>query len=300
MIMKRWLVFCLILAVAASLVAIPIRAARADTGPKPTMNFRFVYDISPALTILSGDLLECSDPACADAAPLRELGPQSFHCSSADCSSMAYGYAKYHRLSITFSDGQRRESNVFGKKHFQARYAVQVLENSLQVRETGGTSQVGSYGFAAVLYLLQQYLNPGLLVTILVELAVGGIYVLWRKRPWLRVLLTILLMNLLTQPVVWLVAKSMRLSMCRGNLCAGAGGDPAGSVAPLPCFAEIGEIQRGIPVEPGHEPGKFWDRAAAAGLGMLKVESQRSKVGRCNRIDGRGKRLHFNIVCREN
>ena len=43
------------------------------------------------------------------------------------------------------------------------------------------------------------------------------IYVLWRKRPWLRVLLTILLMNLLTQPVVWLVVKDMQLSLCAGT-----------------------------------------------------------------------------------
>jgi len=61
---------------------------------------------------------------------------------------------------------------------------------------------VGSFGFVAVLYLFREYLNPGLLVTILVELGIGVIYVLWRKRPWLRILLTILLMNLLTQPIV--------------------------------------------------------------------------------------------------
>ena len=154
--MKRWLVCYLVLAAAACLAVRPTRTARADTGPKPTMNFRFVFDISPALTILSGEMMECSDPACADAAPLREMGPQSFHCSSADCSSMAYGYAKYHRLSITFSDGKTRESNVFGKRHFNARYSVLVQEKSLQVRETGGTSQVGAFGFEAMLYLLRE------------------------------------------------------------------------------------------------------------------------------------------------
>jgi len=215
--MNRGLVYFLILAVAASLVAIPTRVANADTGPKPTMSFTFNYDISPDLTIVSADLLECSDPSCADAAPLEKLGPQGFHCDADSCSSMAYGYAKYHRLSITFSDGQRRESNVFGKKHFNAKYTVQVLENSLQVRETGGTSQVGVLGMEAVLLLAREYLNPGLLVTIVVELVIGVIYVLWRKRPWLRVLLTILLVNVLTQPVVWLVVKDMRLSMCVGT-----------------------------------------------------------------------------------
>jgi len=89
--MKRWLGYSLILVVAASLVIVPTRAASADTSPKPSMNFMLNYDISPALTISSGTLLECSDPNCADAAPLERLGPQGFQCGTASCSSMAYG-----------------------------------------------------------------------------------------------------------------------------------------------------------------------------------------------------------------
>ena len=214
---KHWWIHFLLLAVAASLIVLPHRLALADTGPKPSMTFAFKYKISPALTILSGTLLECSDPNCADATPLREMGPQRFICAENSCSSIAYTYAKYHRLSIQFSDGQRRESNVFRKNYFQASYTVQVLEKSLQVRETGGMSRVGVFGWAAILVILQGYLNPGLVVTIVVELVVGGIYVLWRKRPWLQVLLTILLMNLVTQPIVWLVVKSMRLTLCAGT-----------------------------------------------------------------------------------
>jgi hypothetical protein len=214
---KRWLVCFMLMAAAAGLGVFPTRVAHADVGPKPSMTFQFKYDVSPALTIVSGTLLECSDPHCTDAAPLKNLGPQGMHCGEAGCSSLAYGYSKYHRLSIEFSDGQTRESNIFRKNHYQARYTVHVLEKSLEVRETGGTSTVGVFGWMAMSILLQQYLNPGLFVTILIELVSGVIYVLWRKRSWLRVLLTILLMNMLTQPILWLVVKSMGLSMCAGT-----------------------------------------------------------------------------------
>jgi len=89
--MKRWLGYSLILVVAASLVIIPTRAARADTDPKPSMNFMFNYGISPAFSISFGTLLECSDPNCSEVAPLERLGLQGFQCGRASCSSMAYG-----------------------------------------------------------------------------------------------------------------------------------------------------------------------------------------------------------------
>ena len=97
---KRLLSFLTLLAVGLGLFFLPARLARADSGPKPSMDFKFVYDISPALTIVSGALYECSDPDCSDAAPLGQMGPQGFSCDAESCSSMAYGYSDYHRLSI--------------------------------------------------------------------------------------------------------------------------------------------------------------------------------------------------------
>jgi len=220
---KGWLIFILLLAVPASLLVFPTRAARADTGPKPAMTFVFKYEITPAPAVVSGTLLECSDPDCADATPLQELGPQGFRCQEGRCASLGYGYLKYHRLAIEFSDGQTRESNVFTKNHFEAYYTVRVLENSLQVKETGGTFLAGTITREAVLVLLQEYLNPGLAVTILVELVLGVIYVLWRRRPRLPALLTILLMNLVTQPAVWLLSKTMRGATCAATWVLEAG-----------------------------------------------------------------------------
>jgi hypothetical protein len=215
---KRLLSCFILLAVGFGLVFLPYQVVRADTGPKPSMKFKFVYEVSPAPAIVSATLLECSDPNCAIAAPLREMGPQGFSCQEGGCSSLAYVYSEYHRLSIEFSDGRQRESNSFTKNHFEAYYTVHVRESSLLVEEMGGraklTNMVGSfigYFFSA---LMQEYFNRGLPVTLIVELFVGLIYVILRKRPWVPVLLTILLMNLVTQPILWFVVKEMRLTAC--------------------------------------------------------------------------------------
>lgn len=116
-----------------SLLLVPF--ALADVGPKPTMDFTFsaLTDVQPE--IVEATLLECSDPTCASAEPLEELGPQRITCQAYSCYSMAYGYAEHFRLRVRFSDGITRESNVFGKRAFQAQYTVMIEDTSLVVEE---------------------------------------------------------------------------------------------------------------------------------------------------------------------
>lgn len=109
-----------------AIAAAPLQMARADTGPKPTMKFQFTFEIPSAPTIVSGIQEECSQADCADARPLMEAGPQSFNCTPLACSSMAYSYSEYHRLTITFSDGVTRQRNVFTKKNFYAQYKAAI------------------------------------------------------------------------------------------------------------------------------------------------------------------------------
>jgi len=147
----KWLVFCMI----ACFLLLPNYSVRADIGPKPTMEFIFVQDNDPALVILEGTMLECEDANCSQAAPLEALGPQGFSCSSDRCSSMAYGYAPYHRLEILFSDGKIRESNIFEKRFFNASYQVTVRADDLVVKSDIWKSSAASLnGFTFVLMLL--------------------------------------------------------------------------------------------------------------------------------------------------
>lgn len=112
-------------------VCLPSRVAFADVGPKPTMEFTFAQ--TGNLTITSGILYECKKSDCSDAYPLRELGPQGLTCQPDKCRALAYGFAPYHRLEITFSDGKTRASDVFETAGFDSLYMVTVREDDLLV-----------------------------------------------------------------------------------------------------------------------------------------------------------------------
>lgn len=249
----RWLS---VLLLAGLLVLIPLKSARADIGPKPTMSFSFSYEINPALEISSGSLLECTDENCTDYEPLQQLGPQHFDCSTYSCSSMAYGYSDYHRLVLEFSDGMARQSNVFTKIQFAAEYKVTVYADHMAVAEQLGSATWPVFGntffdlllglcffcltttilFILVVLLVKAgkpeatfksllgwliaawiltiptllvslLLTRGLVTTLAAELLLGALYVVWRKRPAVLILTVILLLNLVTQPALWLTVS---------------------------------------------------------------------------------------------
>ncbi len=55
--------------------------------------------------------------------------------------------------------------------------------------------------------LISLLLTRGLVTTLVVELLLGALYVVWRKRPIVVVLTVILLLNLVTQPALWLTVS---------------------------------------------------------------------------------------------
>jgi hypothetical protein len=176
-----------ILATVAALL--PLATTHADVGPKPTADFEFEYQIDP-VDIVAGELIQCKDETCEAGDPLEELGPQHFECTAANCSSMAYGYATYMKLVITFTD-RVRESNVFTKAARDATFKVIVLESSLEVEEVRKGPLSGGCCSA-------------LAATIALELLVATIYV-----SAFHLSRTILgwvpLGSVLTIPVVWFV-----------------------------------------------------------------------------------------------
>ena len=137
-----------------ALLAIPLRAVHADIGPKETMEFDFKFESGNPLAIVEGTLLECNDASCTQAEPLQQIGPQRLTCTQDHCSSMAYGYREYHRLSIVFSDGKIRQSNVFGKQYFNARYQVTVREEDLVVKELRGAPNSMMIVFLSGIWLI--------------------------------------------------------------------------------------------------------------------------------------------------
>ncbi|MDQ2692054.1 MAG: hypothetical protein M3Y68_08500 [Chloroflexota bacterium] len=115
------------------------QTVHADTGPKPTMEFRFVQEQpSEPLAIISGILYECDRSDCSDAAPIEEVGPQGFRCEADRCSATAYGFAPYHQIEIEFSDGRARRSHVFETAGFDSQYTVTIRPDDLRVEAQSG------------------------------------------------------------------------------------------------------------------------------------------------------------------
>jgi hypothetical protein len=175
--------FLLIIGVA---LLLPVTFARADIGQKPSMEFTFEYEID-SVSIVAGQLIECEDEACETGEPLESLGPQRFTCTESSCSSLAYGYAPYHKLVIEFSD-RARESNVFTKKAFTAAFKVTVMESALLVEEVQRSPLSGCCS--------------GLLLTLVLETLVASVYLSVFHLPR-AVLGWVPLSSVLTLPVVW-------------------------------------------------------------------------------------------------
>jgi len=134
-----------------ALCAQPMASAHADMGPKPSMEFEFEYQTQTPLTIVRGLQYECEKSTCADAEILEGFGPQGFTCDADSCSSMAYGFASYHQLEITFSDGKTRRSQVFESDAFNMRYRVIVGENTLVVDKISGRANPMGWFFLGVI-----------------------------------------------------------------------------------------------------------------------------------------------------
>lgn len=176
--MKRtwnWMVVGLAVGILLSLFASP---ARADMGPKPSMDFTFTGLTESQLEIVDGILYQCSDASCADAEPLPERGPQGLYCQPAGCYAVAYDFADYFRLSVRFADGVTRESNVFGKRAYAAHYNVTMEPNALAVEEVARFGSI-FHGPLYVLVLLSLgtlvFILPLLALTLLILLVIWSV-----------------------------------------------------------------------------------------------------------------------------
>lgn len=147
----------------------PVHVAYADTGPKPTMEFAFNYELtSEPVTIVSGILYECDQSDCSDASPLEELGPQRLYCEPESCRAIGYGFAPYHRLDIEFSDGITRQSNIFETAGFDSKYTVTVRPEDLLIEAQFSLLPSFSLGILEVIICLCALIGGGLIVGLII------------------------------------------------------------------------------------------------------------------------------------
>lgn len=191
---KRKLQCVFVLALTISF-CIPLTNVLADTGPNPTMDFEFQYNIA-SVSMESAKLMFCEDLDCKIS--WEVLGP--FRCSLNSC-SYSYGGNTYYKLVINYSD-KTRESNVFQKTRFNSSFTVTVNQDGLQVTEnwSGLPYEPGSQ---IIVFLV------ALAITIPIELLVAGIFFKIRKQPYKSAI--IISANLISLPIVWFVFPFIRL-----------------------------------------------------------------------------------------
>jgi hypothetical protein len=186
----------LLLLAVGLVVLLPALPAQADIGPKPSMSFTFEYQI-PRVAITSGQMLECENADCRAGKPLEQLGPQGFRCADYDCGALAYGFADYHKLVITFADGVTRESNIFAKSGRGGDFTVTVTGEALKVEAKRGLGNL----LCCV---------PSWALTLVVETLIAGLYMSAFQLP--RALLGVApLASLFSLPVVWFAFPQLAL-----------------------------------------------------------------------------------------
>jgi hypothetical protein len=111
----------------------------ADIGPHPTMDIEFVWEELDPTEVVEATLYLCEDASCTEERPMEQVALQHITCSPAGCESMAYSYGDFNRLVLIFSDGIQRESNVFEKETFYAKYRCAIRASDLQIEAVAGS-----------------------------------------------------------------------------------------------------------------------------------------------------------------
>jgi hypothetical protein len=187
-----WLCSLALLTLAISLTASP---ARADIGPKPSMDFSLDYE-TVEVGLVDGKLLLCEDEICSTYLVFE--GP--FDCTANSCYSYslwgeAAEYVEYHKLVLIFED-RVRESNVFTKQAHSAKYNVVVEPERLQVEEN-------RLAIFFNVYMLLCF-SGALILTVSIESAAALVYLRLMKIK-LQILIWVVLANIISLSLIWLL-----------------------------------------------------------------------------------------------
>lgn len=173
------------------LALLPWQRSLAATPSPENMDFIFTQSFSgDQVTIVGpGKMYDCGeDPSCQSA---RELSSTDFFCKYLECIAHVTERGRWARLEIQFSDGQTRQSNVFGYiGGLSAKYAVTIRSGDLLVQadsselpptSTPIVSPSGiSSGFPSRAYAIALACACLLLLVVIVVIAV--VFVLRRRK----------------------------------------------------------------------------------------------------------------------
>jgi hypothetical protein len=173
--------------------------AVADIMPEPQIIYIFKYSTPNALKINpeSSEQIQCADALCMEQSPLGIYGLQRLNCTDEKCFAASYEFKPFQKLVVGFSDGKIRESQIFKIPRAQrGAMQVNVTENGLEVLNLPDfVPQDHTAGF---------YIAFSLFSIVLLELAAAFIFLKVEDLS-LSILISVLIANLISAPLGWLV-----------------------------------------------------------------------------------------------
>lgn len=169
----------------------------ADVSPKPEMKFSFIYNTEskPLIDSVHSEQIQCSDSQCIESKPLGKYGAQQLYCSSGTCFSIAYEYDNFQKLVIAFTDGTKRESNIFPTPStLRSRFNVYVEKDYLTVEESTLPTPPSDWSRADAW--------TSLTIILVLELLAATAYLIYNQKPF-TILYSVLVANLCTTLLSW-------------------------------------------------------------------------------------------------
>ncbi len=172
------------------LLALLLPIASADVGPKGTVQFNLIYEISEPVTIIDSRLIKYEDEQCLNETELRRF--ERFECAQKECRASIFP-GRYNRLILNFSD-RDRQSEVFDISNYGAEFDVRVTDSELIVEDATPISVLIFYAMPDFTLLFT--------LNILLELIISLIFIAVLNKP-MKVIAAVIIANLISFPGLW-------------------------------------------------------------------------------------------------
>ncbi len=179
----------------------------ADIAPTPQIIYNFNYLTAETLNIdpSESEQIQCEDNQCLSSQPLGTYGIQKLYCTTSSCHAISYSFKPYQKLIVKFSDGKKRETDVFKTpRTFRSAVQINVGEDSLDAIVLPTKPKADSFS--------QNHMIVSFVIIIALEVAAGLLYLISGGLP-LTLLLYLLGANLFTIPFTWWVLSDVVYNM---------------------------------------------------------------------------------------
>lgn len=171
----------------------------ANVSPKPEMEFSFIYNTQakPLIDPVYSEQIQCADNQCIQQTPLGHYGIQKLYCGPGACFSVAYEYDNFQKLIIAFTDGTKKESNIFpAPDSLRSRFNVYVNDNGLTVEPTEVIPGTASWARTDAWV--------SLVIILVLEILAALAYLIYTQKPF-TILYSVVVGNILSTAAAWVI-----------------------------------------------------------------------------------------------